>query len=105
VTDDEKIEMLLALSHDDDRGAAANYLALAKSRIMERRYPYGVKDGTEMPTRYDELQVQLANTMWAKEGAEGESTHYEGTVKRVYEDDDALLSQVLPYIGFREVSS
>jgi hypothetical protein len=105
VTDAEKIKMLLDLSHEKDGDAAANYLALAKSRIMERRYPYGVKDGTEMPTRYDELQVQLANTMWAKEGAEGESTHYEGTVKRVYEDDDALLSQVLPYIGFREVSS
>lgn len=105
MTDNEKIEMLLALSHEDDRGAAANYLLMARSRIMQRRYPFGVKDETKMPSEYDELQVQLANTMWAKEGAEGESTHYEGTVKRVYEDDDALLSQVLPYIGFREVSS
>ena len=105
MTDNEKIEMLLALSREDDRGAAANYLLMARSRIMRRRYPFGVKDETKMPSEYDELQVELANVMWAKEGAEGESAHTEGSVKRVYSDDEQLLSRVLPYVGFREVGA
>lgn len=105
MTDTEKINMLLALSHEDDSAAAANYLLMAQSRIMARRYPFGVKDGAEMPHEYDELQVELANVMWAKEGAEGESTHCEGSVKRVYSDDEQLLSRVLPYVGLREVGA
>lgn len=105
MTDNEKIEMLLALSHEDDRTAAANYLLMARSRIMQRRYPFGANDGAEMPSAYDELQVELANAMWAKEGAEGESSHTEGSVKRVYSDDEQLLSRVLPYVGLREVGA
>lgn len=104
MTDDEKVAAITAIIGADDPDIEANpdlpktYLALAKDAIMQRSYPL-VSDRTAIgfPARYDGLSVRLAVAMWARRGAEGESTHNENGVQRTYEDGDSLLSEVVPH--------
>lgn len=76
------------------------YLELAKGIILRRLYPF-VTDGTPaFPSKYDLLQVQIANELVAKIGSEGETSHNENGVNRSYGDafvSKGLLKQIAPY--------
>lgn len=80
---------------------ATIYLNQAKSAIMNHLYPYGTDDDTEMPSRYENLQLRIAVYLIDKEGAEGETTHSEGGVSRGYSDADipkSMLSEIVPMV-------
>lgn len=77
------------------------YLKHSKQVIMNTLYPYGYPDGTEMPTKYESLQVRIAVYMVNKEGAEGESAHSEGGTSRTYEDSGipkTMLAEIVPMV-------
>lgn len=76
------------------------YLELAKGIILRRLYPFVTESTPEFPSKYDLLQVQIANELVAKIGSEGETAHNENGVNRSYGDafvSAGLLKQITPY--------
>ncbi len=103
MTDAEKQRMFQLVTDETDSGVVEAYLDVARSRIMSRAYPF-VSDLSllSFPARYDDLHVRLAIDMWAKRGAEGQSSHNENGINRSYEPQSRLLAEVIPYVGFSD---
>lgn len=75
------------------------YMEDAGQIVLNRLYPFGYEDGVSVPARYDRLQVRIALELYNKRGAEGETSHTENGVQRVYESGEAsasLLNQITP---------
>ena len=91
----DKLAALERRTGEDDETLLIDYLADAEERIAAAEWPTRATRPPMSPS-YDRLQVRLATAMWAKRGAEGESTHNENGVQRTYEDPDKILSEVTP---------
>lgn len=74
-------------------------LMLAETEVLNRMYPFGYPAGTEVPARYEMLQVQLAVELYSKRGAEGQTAHGENGISRSWPEKSALLSRVIPHCG------
>ena len=101
MSDAEKKAALTAMTGEANADVLSTYLSLAKSVILHYAYP--VTDPPEtFPSKYDELQVDIAAYKLNKRGAEGETSHSENGVSRGYEDADvpkSLLRQIVPLAG------
>ena len=77
------------------------YLEMAADIVLRRAYPFLTDfEDVFVPDRYRTVQVQIANELIAKRGAEGEVIHIEDNVHRDYESayvSEALLKQIVPY--------
>lgn len=75
------------------------YLSEAEAEILNRLYPFG--NGSEMlPTKYYKLQVEIAEFLALKRGAEYESAHNENGINRTYGENhipENLLRQITPF--------
>lgn len=103
MSETEKINLVQSLIDDalmDDEQVTA-YLSVAKARIMDKRHPFGVPAGAEMPVQYEHLQCELAVRLIARRGGEGQVSHGENGVTRMWAsaDDSDLLSRVTPCVG------
>lgn len=95
MTANDKIKTLAALTGEPDTELLSTLLDIAGRRIVERAYPFVAdKSRIPVPPRYDMLHVQLAQDMYNRRGAEGQTAHSENGVNRSYEDSDKLLSTV-----------
>lgn len=77
------------------------YLTIAGQKILNRAFPYD-DSVTDVPRRYEVLQCEIAAYLLNKRGAEGETSHSENGINRVYENadvPDSLLSAVTPHCG------
>lgn len=102
MTQAEKLTLLKAMvgSSDTDDVLLA-YLNIAGRKILNRAYPYGT-DETEVPSRYDFLQCEIAAYLLNKRGAEGQTSHSENGISRSYESADvpeSLLGAITPTVG------
>ena len=100
MTDEEKLAELSAICTDTSmtEDALSVYLGFAGDAILQKCYPFLIDYSTAtVPEKYHHLQVQLANEMVLKRGAEGESAHSENGISRTYESDYPLLKKVLPF--------
>jgi hypothetical protein len=100
----EKITLLRTMLPDADPSEAdlKALLTISKGAILNRRYPQGYPENTEVPSKYEYLQLQACVQLFNKQGAEGQSSHGENGITRVYEPGDIsynLLKQVLPMAG------
>ena len=78
------------------------YLEDAKGIILNRRYPFGYPEGTEVEPKYETVQVKIALELFSKRGAEGEVSHSENGITRGYESSSvssSLLKSVIPKVG------
>lgn len=103
MTDDELYARFVADTGEEDEATARDYIDKAREMVLNRRYPYATDAevaSAAVPERYRQVQERLAVVLWAKRGAEGESSHNENGVSRTYGNERSLLSSVLPYIGF-----
>lgn len=95
ITQTEKLKIRLPEISDAE---AESYLDTAKAAIMARRYPF--EDfPDELESRYLDLQLRIAADLYAKAGAEGETSHSENGVSRSYSNawvSEELLSEVVP---------
>ena len=102
MTQVEKLQLLKAMvGESDTEEVLLAYLNIAGSKILNRAYPYGT-DETEVPTRYDFLQCEIAAFLLNKRGAEGQMSHSENGIYRLYESADvpeSLLGAVTPCVG------
>ena len=77
-----------------------SYLTIASGKMLERLYPYDTsKTVSDMPSRYDTIQCELAARLFLRRGGEGELSHEENGVNRTYGtvDDEDLLSRLTPF--------
>lgn len=99
----EKITMVKTLLDNDPMATdelVTVYLTLAEDKIMQRLYPFGQPESAEaMPEKYGILQCELAVRLFLRRGGEGETSHNEDGVSRVYAsaDDVDLLNRVTPF--------
>jgi hypothetical protein len=102
MTHEEKLQLLKAMvGESDTEEVLLAYLNIAGRKIINRAYPYGT-DETEVPTRYDFLQCEIAAYLLNKRGAEGQTSHSENGISRSYESADvpeSLLGAVTPMVG------
>ena len=99
---EEKLQLLKAMVGESDTDEVLlAYLNIAGRKIINRAYPYGT-DETEIPTRYDFLQCEIAAYLLNKRGAEGQTSHSENGISRSYESADvpeSMLGAVTPLVG------
>lgn len=102
MTDIEKLTALKAFVGDSDTDEVLfTYLKLAGSKIIAKAYPYR-DDVTEVPTKYEYLQIEIAAYMLNKRGAEGQISHSENGISRSYENADipaSMLKAITPHVG------
>ena len=102
MTHEEKLQLLKAMvGESDTEEVLLAYLNIAGRKIINRAYPYGTEE-TEVPTRYDFLQCEIAAYLLNKRGAEGQTSHSENGISRSYESADvpeSLLGAVTPTVG------
>ena len=70
--------------------------------MLNRRYPFGVPEGANVPAVYEHIQLQIAVELFSKMGAEGQTVHNENGVYRTYEAADvspSLLKRIVPLVG------
>ena len=101
MTDSEKTAMVKTLVESDAEATddvVAVYLDLAKSAMLERLYPYDASQ-TDIPSRYDAIQCELAARYFLRRGGQGEINHEENGVNRQYGtvDDEDILKRLTPF--------
>lgn len=98
----EKIKIVQTLVDNDEEATeevVIVYLAMAKQKILDRLYPIGYREETEIPFQYDMLHCELTARLYLRKGGEGEISHEENGVNRTYKsvDDEDILSRLVPY--------
>ena len=103
MTQAEKIAMVKTLVENDAEATdavVAVYLSLALNAMLERLFPYdSSKTTTDVPTRYDTIQCELAARYFLRRGGHGVINHEENGVNRQYGtiDDDDILKRLTPF--------
>ena len=102
MTQAEKVTLLKAMvGESDTEEVLLAYLNIAGRKVINRAYPYGTEE-TEVPSRYDFLQCEIAAYLLNKRGAEGQTAHSENGISRSYESADvpeSLLGAITPMVG------
>ena len=95
LTQTEKLRLRIPEISEAD---AESLLETAAAAINARRYPF--EDfPAELESRYLDLQLRIAADLWAKAGAEGETSHSENGISRSWSNawvSEELLSEVTP---------
>ena len=104
MTIEEKIVRLEVLISPDTAGSDLLMILLEQAAgiVLNRRYPYGVPEGAEVPPEYEHIQMQIAVELFSKRGAEGQTAHNENGINRTYEAADvspSLLRRIVPMCG------
>ena len=79
----------------------ADLLDFAGRKIINTRYPFR-DDITEVPSRWEPLQIDIAVEIYSKMGAEGQTSHSENGIARAYENagvSHSKLDEITPYVG------
>lgn len=104
MTEAEKIILVRSQINEDasvlSDEIVAVYLLLACNKMLERLYPYDTtKEASDIPSRYDVLQCELAARLYLRRGGEGEISHEENGVNRTYAsvEDEDILSRLTPF--------
>lgn len=74
-------------------------LAAARGLILNKMYPFGYPEETEVPARYEQLQIQLAVELYSQRGAEGQTSHSENGISRSWPEKNRILAQVMSSCG------
>lgn len=104
MTDTEKLLLVRNQINEDSTVVSDDvltvYLLLACNKMLERLYPFDTdKDASDLPSRYDVIQCELAARLYLRRGGEGETSHEENGVNRTYAsvDDEDILSRLTPF--------
>lgn len=100
MTDEEKNELVKNVT-DEEENVISIYLNVAKQTILNKLYPF-INDDEDRTwlSKYDLLQCRMAIYLVEKQGAEGETSHSENGVSRMYSSADipnALLNEITPF--------
>ena len=104
MTKEEKIARFAVLISPDTASEEllSALLDQAGDIVLNRRYPFGVPEWTDVPAMYEHVQLQIAVELYSKMGVEGQTGHSENGVNRSYEAADvspSLLKRIVPLAG------
>lgn len=103
MTREEKADMVARMLKPDNAEVSSllPYIDISREIILNRRYPFGYPDGTEVPAKYEATQCQIAVCLWNQRGAEGQSAHSENGINRTWAEltSSPLLRFVTPVVG------
>ena len=103
MTQAEKILMVKTLVESDAEATdevVTVYLSLACNAMLERLFPFDSdKEASDIPSRYDTIECELAARYFLRRGGQGEINHEENGVNRQYGtvDDDDILKRLTPF--------
>lgn len=100
MTDIEKATTLSNLLSPEEVSAEGllAYINIAGELVLNRRYPFGYA-GEEVPSRYENIQIQIALDLYNRRGAEGQIVHTENGISRTWASDhisSSLLKLITP---------
>ena len=98
---EELIELIGTLSEESDEDILSAYLDQAGDIVLHYAFPYDDSQ-TEVPTKYQRVQADIAVYLLNKRGAEGQLTHTENGISRSYENADipvTILRRIMPMVG------
>lgn len=102
MTKEEKLVALRAMVGGSDTDEVlSTYLSIAGSKIIDRAFPFK-SDVTEVPVKYEYIQLEIAAYLLNKRGAEGQTSHSENGISRSYENADvpsSMLRAITPHVG------
>ena len=100
MTVEEKIiEFGAAIAPDVvEEAVAESELKVAEAMILNKMYPFGYPEDTEIPARYERLQIKLAVELYNQRGAEGQSSHSENGTIRTW-GASSILAKIVPHCG------
>ena len=96
MTIEEKTERLRKELGEDDSSLYEDYLSKAKSKILNKLYPFGTR-ANEVPERYEELQIELAIALYNMRGVEGQDKHTENSITRSWRSETEILAEITPF--------
>ena len=104
MTNAEKLTLLKTMYGDnEDEAVLTAYLSIAAGTVLKRLYPFDdTKTENDIPAKYHTTQVNIANYLLGKRGAEGEIKHNENGIERTYESGDvpeSMLKDIIPHCG------
>lgn len=100
MTNDEKLEKFAEMLDEEvDTKVLSVYLQQAKSLILNTRFPYGCDSKQDIEPRYENLQIELAIVLYNEKGVEGQSSHSENGIARVYRSKNQILAEITPKCG------
>lgn len=73
----------------------------AEQIILSRRYPYGDYPSV-FPRRYEDLKIRIAEDMYNRIGATGQTAHSENGISRTWGSEwvsEQLLREIVPLVG------
>ena len=76
-------------------------LEFAGRKVLNRAYPFR-EDISAVPERHEGVQIRAAIELYSKLGAEGQISHSENSINRVWESADisnSVLSEIVPHVG------
>ncbi|MBO5969313.1 MAG: phage head-tail connector protein [Clostridia bacterium] len=100
---EKKVRLAVLISPDTASDELLDaLLSQSEGIVLNKRYPFGIPEGSTVPTQYEHVQLQIAVELFAKMGAEGQTGHNENGVNRTYEAADvspSLLWRIVPVCG------
>lgn len=99
MTQNEMEKRLMILTGEEDDDILLTYLDVAAQKILNKCYPFRTNE-TEVPEKYQLLQIEIAVYLLNKRGAEGETVHNENGINRTYESSsvpDSMLAGIVPF--------
>ena len=99
----DMLQKLQDLTGSEDSTLLTLCLNIAKNSILQRLYPFD-QTRTELPQRFEDICVKIAQYVFDKNGTEGEIRHNENGVDITWGSDNLIpedmLSAIVPYVGF-----
>lgn len=103
-----QLQKLKALTGEADESILLAYLDIAAAKINQKAYPFKNDYGDKVPKKYLPNQLEIAQYLYEKRGAEGEVTHNENGINRTYESasvPESMLKSIVPFVGVMFTSS
>lgn len=103
MTIEEMTELVKAMSGESSDSVVSAYLKMAGQAIINKAFPFATIEELPklpVPTRYQNLQCEIAVYLLNKRGAEGQTVHNENGINRSYENGgipNSYLKQVVPF--------
>lgn len=103
MTNADMIALVKSMSGETVDAVVSAYLAMSGDAIVNRAFPFatdGERESLTVPTRYQNLQCEIAVYLLNKRGAEGQTYHNENGINRSYENGgipNSMLKQVVPF--------
>lgn len=99
MTENQKVELLHALTGEDENKVIEFSLRFAKSAILKKAFPFLSTRPADLPDEYEPDQIEIAKYLIFKQGGEGAVAQTENGISTTYESagiPESMLAHIVP---------